>query len=64
LQRRCFHAQVNIGTKVIVQPMDRRADNMGGKRSWLAGAARERNFKTQKWRWFGAIFLFPDMTKL
>jgi hypothetical protein len=23
-----------------------------------------RNFKTQKWRWIGAMFLFPDMTKL
>jgi len=55
---------MRVGTKVIVQPMDRRADNTDSKRSWLAGAARGRNFKTQKWRWFGAMFLFPDMTKL
>jgi lipoprotein-anchoring transpeptidase ErfK/SrfK len=27
-----LYSRVNVGTKVIVLPMDRRADNMGGKR--------------------------------
>jgi hypothetical protein len=34
-----------------------------GQQAELA-RAKERNFKTQKWRWFGAMFLFADMTKL
>ena len=28
-----LYSRVNVGTKVIVLPMDRRADNMMGKRS-------------------------------
>jgi len=28
-----LYARVNVGTKVVVLPMDRRADNADGKRS-------------------------------
>jgi hypothetical protein len=43
-----IYARLNVGTKVIVLSMDRRADNTDSKWSWLAGAARGRNFKDTK----------------
>jgi hypothetical protein len=36
LERNDFYARVNVGTKVIMQPMDRRADNTDSKPSSLA----------------------------
>ncbi|HXQ07801.1 MAG TPA: L,D-transpeptidase, partial [Bradyrhizobium sp.] len=40
-----LYARVNVGTKVVVRPMDRRADNADGKRSWLADAPPERDIE-------------------